>query len=133
LPNKGKIFAFELAYTGKEAFVQGFNAFQNWFPTASRLWGFDEPRLAPITSLGEPPNPYFSVLCYYWGSELIADGLCHQGDTSQSDFIELRSHVFLFFWSQKETKSESYTGQNRSIFKSIASAPTAQICMFRVQ
>jgi|TARA_B110000503_G_scaffold54375_1_gene87315 hypothetical protein len=69
LPNEGKIFAFELAYTGKEAFVQGFNAFQNWFPTASRLWGFDEPRLAPITSLGEPPNPYFSVLCYYWGSE----------------------------------------------------------------
>lgn len=73
LPNKGHIYGFELVYTGRDAFVQGFDAFQKWFPTASRLWAIDEPRLAPV--LSGTPNPFFSFLCYYLGPEedAIAD------------------------------------------------------------
>ena len=73
LPNQGQIVAFSLTYTGKDAFVRGFDAFQNWFPSASRLWAIDEPRLTPV--LTGTPNPSFSFLCFYFGSSenAIAD------------------------------------------------------------
>ena len=67
LPNEGKIYAFQLVYIGKEDFVRGFDAFQEWFPRASDLWGIDEPRIAPVTT--GTPNPFFSFLCYYFGPE----------------------------------------------------------------
>jgi hypothetical protein len=73
LPNNGNIYAFSLTYTGKRAFVKGFSAFQDWFPTASDLWGFDLPGLAPVRT--GTPNPSFSFLSFYFGSEedAIAD------------------------------------------------------------
>jgi len=67
LPNNGNIYAFSLTYTGKEAFIKGFSAFQDWFPTASNLWGFDLPGLAPVKT--GTPNPSFSFLAFYFGPE----------------------------------------------------------------
>lgn len=66
LPNEGKLFAYKLTFLGKEAFVDGFDAWQNWFPTADRLWAFDEPRMGPVTS--GTPDAFWSVLIQYYGT-----------------------------------------------------------------
>jgi FAD/FMN-containing dehydrogenase len=79
LPNEGKLVAFKLIFLGKKAFVDGFDAWQNWFPTADRLWAFDEPRMGAVTS--GTPDAYWSVLIQYYGSteaavtDLIQAGL----------------------------------------------------------
>ncbi|KAL7544310.1 hypothetical protein ACHAWF_007693 [Thalassiosira exigua] len=89
LPNEGKNFAFYFSYTGKEDFVEGWMRFQDWFPTASRLWGFDLPVLSPagyvlplsLTAQKPDPAPRFTFFAYYWGSrkdamhDLTAAGL----------------------------------------------------------
>jgi len=73
LPNEGKLFAYKLTFLGKEAFVDGFEAWQKWFPTADRLWAFDEPRMGPVTS--GTPDAAWSVLIQYYGAaeDALAD------------------------------------------------------------
>lgn len=67
LPNDGKLVAYKLTFLGKEAFVRGFDAWQNWFPTADRLWAFDEPRMGAVTS--GTPDAAWSVLIQYYGTK----------------------------------------------------------------
>jgi len=73
LPNDGKLVAFTLTFLGKAALVDGFEAWQNWFPTADRRWAFDEPRLGPVTA--GTPNVAFSVQIQFYGAmdEALAD------------------------------------------------------------
>lgn len=88
LPNDGKLVAFTLTFLGRDAFVDGFDAWQNWFPTADRLWAFDEPRMGPVTS--GTPDAAWSVLIQYYGTmeaafaDLMNSGLLFDLRTPQN-------------------------------------------------
>jgi hypothetical protein len=101
LPNQGKLNAFSLTYTGNDAFVRGFSAFQDAFPMAGGLWGFDLPGLAPVKS--GTPNPSFSFLAFYFGpseeavAQLNAAGLLFDVGGSV-DFVEMGQYDSYYEW-----------------------------------
>ncbi len=101
LPNQGKLNAYSLTYTGREAFIKGFSAFQDAFPMAGDLWGFDLPGMAPVKS--GTPNPSFNFLAFYFGpgdeavAQLKAAGLLFDVGGSVN-FVEMGQYDSYHAW-----------------------------------
>ena len=69
LPNQGRPVGVTVSYAaGSVPFVESHIAFQNWLPTASRLWGIDNADVLP-----SPQGPLFSFQGVYFGE--AADAL----------------------------------------------------------
>ncbi|EWM20212.1 fad linked oxidase domain protein [Nannochloropsis gaditana] len=68
LPNRGQLVGVTVTYAaGSAPFVESHMAFQDWLPTASRLWGIDNADITP-----SPQGPVFGFQGVYFGEAAAA-------------------------------------------------------------